>query len=88
MVLIKSLILLVVLLVVVIGGIRLLFGAVTLFFEAIAWTFGIKGTSIRPDRVEPPVLGTPCPRDRCGCVNPIAARFCRRCGRTLPSVLS
>lgn len=37
---------------------------------------------------EPVVLGTPCPEGRCRCGNPASARFCRRCGRNLPSPLA
>jgi hypothetical protein len=28
-----------------------------------------------------------CANPRCGCVNPSYARFCRRCGKSLPSLM-
>ncbi|MEM1011512.1 MAG: hypothetical protein AAGI46_04745 [Planctomycetota bacterium] len=37
---------------------------------------------------EPLELGSSCPDKHCVCTNPASARFCRRCGRSLPSPLA
>ncbi len=54
-------------------------------FKLVAGTASL----LSPNRpVEPVSLGTPCPEKHCRCGNPASARFCRRCGRSLPSPLA
>jgi len=60
---------------------------VKLPFRAVGWILGLRPAVTRV-RAEPPLLGTLCPERRCRCGNPASARFCRRCGRVLPTPMS
>jgi hypothetical protein len=78
--------------------IRVLAAVVVVAFKTLNFVFRVFGFIVtapvkitgigREPRVEPVTLGTPCPQRRCGCGNPASARFCRRCGRLLPSPLA
>lgn len=73
----------------VLGGIILAAGLFCVWaIIAIVRAIGGVFTSGKSKRAEP-VASTVqvCNNRQCGCTNPSTARFCRRCGKSLPSLL-